>query len=84
MNYECEYLIGKIQEQLAIDPRTSKQDVKLRCLENRIHISGQTATEERKQTIASVVAEFAPDFEICNELTIIETSAPRAPEVIND
>jgi osmotically-inducible protein OsmY len=84
MNLDYQYMVGRIQNALATDPRTNKQDVKVMIRNGRVHLSGQTSTEERRQTIAAVVSEIAPDLEVRNELTIIELSEPAAPEVICD
>lgn len=84
MNLDYQYMVGRIQNALATDPRTNKQDVKVMISNGRVHLSGETSTEERRQTIAAVVSEVVPDLEVRNELTIIELSEPAAPEVISD
>ena len=84
MNLDYQYLVGRIQNVLATDPRTNKQDVKVMVRNGRVHLSGQTSTEERRRTIADVVSEIIPDLEVRNELTVIELSEPAEPEVISD
>lgn len=84
MNLDYQYMVGRIQNALATDPRTNKQDVKVMISNGRVHLSGETSTEERRRTIAAVVSEIVPDLEVRNELTIIELSEPAAPEVISD
>lgn len=84
MNLDYQYMVGRIQNALATDPRTNKQDVKVMIRNGRVHLSGQTSTEERRQIIAAVVSEIVPDLEVRNELTVIDLSEPAAPEVICD
>jgi osmotically-inducible protein OsmY len=84
MDPQEEYLIGRIQNALATDVRVHKQDVSVLIRGGKIHLTGQTSTEERRHAVEAVVAETAPGFEIKNELTIIEMSGPAQPEIICD
>ena len=84
MNTDYQYLVGKIQAALATHPRTNKLDVKVMIAGGRIHLTGQTSTEERRRAIAEVVAETVPDMDVRNELTIIHIGEPTQPEDICD
>jgi len=84
MNTDYQYLVGKIQSALALDSRTSKLDVKVMIAGGKIHLMGQTSTEERRRAIAVVVAEAVPDLEVRNELTVMQIGDPAQPEDIGD
>ena len=84
MNADYHYLVGKIQNALATDPRVNKLDVKIMVIGSRIHLTGHTSTEERRRIIAEVVSETAPDMEVRNELSVISVAEPAQPEVISD
>ena len=84
MERNYQYLVGQIQQALAADPRVSMLDVKVMVCGGKIHLTGEIATEERRQAISEVVAAMMPDHEVRNELTIIELNLPHRPEVIND
>lgn len=84
MNSDYQYLVGRIQQALANDPRASKLDVKITIRQDRIHLTGQTSSEERRRAITMVVSETVPDMEVRNELTLIEVFQPAEPEVISD
>ena len=84
MNADYQYLVGKIQAALAADPRTNKLDVRVIIRSGKIHLTGQTSTEERRLAIAAVAAEAVPDLDVRNELTVIEIGAPSQPEEIRD
>lgn len=84
MGTEIDYLVGKIQNAIASDPRINKQDVKVAIHGSKIHLMGQTSTAERRLTIATIVSEVAPGLEICNEVAIIEVTGPVDPEIIHD
>jgi hypothetical protein len=77
-----EYLIAKIQKALATDPRVHKQDVDVAICGDRIHLTGRTSTEERRRIIGMVVSETAPEFDVKNEIDVIELSGPAQPEII--
>jgi hypothetical protein len=77
-----EYLIGRIQEALARDPRTHKQDVRVAIVAGAIRLSGQTTTEERRRAVESLVCEMCPERAVYNELAIIEVAGPAEPEII--
>ena len=84
MNLDYQYLVGRIQNVLATDPRTNKQDVKIMVRNGRVYLTGETSTDERRRTIAQVVSEVVPELEVRNELKVIELSEPAEPEVIGD
>jgi osmotically-inducible protein OsmY len=84
MNAEYQYLVGRIQNALATDPRVNKLDVKVNIIGGRIHLTGHTSTEERRRMIAEVVSETVPELEVRNELTVMEVAEAAAPEVIRD
>lgn len=84
MNTDYQYLVGKIQNALATDPRVNKLDVKIMIRGGKVHLTGQTSTEDRRHAIAAVVAEVVPELEVRNELTVIEVTGPAEPEIIND
>ena len=82
MTNEPEYLIGRIRNALATDPRVCKQDVEITILGRQVYLSGSTSTEERRLHIAEVTSEVAPDLEVVNDVTVIEVEGPSRPEVI--
>jgi osmotically-inducible protein OsmY len=84
MNADYHYLVGKIQNALATDPRVNKLDVKIMIVGGKIHLMGQTSTEERRRIISEVVSETVPDMEVRNELSVIAIAEPAQPEVIGD
>jgi hypothetical protein len=82
--HDDEYFIGHLQEALACDPRTHKQDVHVSIVGSAICLSGQTTTAARRDAIAAVVAEIAPDRQVRNDITVITIAEPGAPEVVHD
>jgi Icc-related predicted phosphoesterase len=82
MNVEYQYLVGKLQEALATDPRVNALDVKVIICGDKVHLTGEVHTEERREAVAEVVAEILPGAEVRNELTVCELSQAFPPEVI--
>jgi hypothetical protein len=79
---EEHYLIGHIQDVLAADPRTCKQDITIYIRDRHLWLVGQTSTEERRQIIEAVVSELAPELGVRNEIKVIEVLPPVQAEII--
>ena len=82
MTADNDYLVGRIRQALAEDPRVNKQDIRVEVLDKRVHLFGDTSTEERRAAISEVVSEVAPDLEIRNEIAVRRVDVPIVPEVI--
>jgi len=83
MNAEYQYLIGKLQDALATDPRVNLLDVKINVCGGKIHLTGEALTEERRNAVADVVSEVAPDVEVRNEIIVFQLQQVSAPEAIH-
>ncbi len=83
MNVDYQYLVGKLQQALAADPRVNMLDVKVMVFSDKVHLNGQVATEERRKAVAEVVAELLPGIKVRNELTVLEVNHARQPEVFH-
>lgn len=82
MNTEYQYLIGKLQDALATDPRVNSLDVKITVCGGRIHLTGEALTEERRAAVAAVVSEVAPEVEVRNEMIVFQLQEVGEPEAI--
>ena len=82
MDVEYQYLVAKLQDALAADPRVSALDIRVTIVGGRIHLIGEVPTEERRDAIHQVTRELLPDHDVRNELTVLElTHAARAESV---
>ncbi len=77
-----EYLIGRIQQALATDPRTGELELDVRIAAGRIFLSGSVVTEERCMAVEEVVRDVAPEFEIANELSVVDERQPGPEEEV--
>jgi osmotically-inducible protein OsmY len=75
-----EYLIGRIQQALATDPRTGELELDVRIAGGRIFLTGAVATDERRAAVEEVVREIAPGQDVANELTVIVETEPGPEE----
>ena len=82
--HEDDYLIARIQEALARDPRTHKQDVHVSIVGSTILLGGQTTTEERREAIGAVVGELAGGRAVRNDVVVLVVSPPGDAEVVHD
>jgi hypothetical protein len=65
------YLIGRIQEALATDPRCSELGVDVTVAGRRVVLAGTVATEAVRRAVAEVVAEQAPEHEVVDDLAVM-------------
>jgi osmotically-inducible protein OsmY len=75
-----EYLIGRIHQALATDPRTGELELDVRIAGGRIFLTGAVATDERRAAVEEVVREIAPGQDVANELTVIVETEPGPEE----
>lgn len=77
-----EYLVGRLREALAEDPRTGEQDIKISVEGNRILLRGEASTEEHRRAIERVVYDIAPGYQVNNQTKVpLLSEAEGAEEV---
>jgi hypothetical protein len=75
-----EYMIGRIQQALATDPRTGELELDVRIAGGRIFLTGSVATKERRLAVEEVVREIAPGQGISNDLSVVVEHDPGPEE----
>jgi Flp pilus assembly secretin CpaC len=83
MNQEYQYLAGKLQEALAVDERVNALDIKVTIAHGRVHLTGQVPTRERHAAAQRIAQEMLPDFEIRNEISVLQLGAAEKPEALD-
>jgi osmotically-inducible protein OsmY len=83
MNAEYQYLVGRLQDALATDPRVNVLDVKITVVGDKIHLTGEALTPERREAVAAVVNEVAPHIEVRNEMIVFQMQQVGEPEAIH-
>ena len=75
-----EYLIGRIRQALATDPRTGELELDVHIAAGRIFLTGSVATKERRTAVEEVVGEVAPGHPISNDLSLVNERDPGPEE----
>ena len=70
------YLVQRVREALAHDPRVSELEIDVRISGDRVYLSGAVPTDERRTAIGEVVGDVLPDHEVHNETTVDTLSGP--------
>lgn len=71
-----EYLAQHVREALAHDPRVAGLGISVTLEPGAVRLSGQVATEERRQTLAIVAADVLNGHEVRNEVTVTACDEP--------
>jgi osmotically-inducible protein OsmY len=82
MQREYEYLVARIQEAFANDPRLGILDIKILIRENTIYLAGEVETDEQREALEAVVQDVAPGCQIRNEVSMRELAGAAKPEAI--
>lgn len=64
------YLVERIHEAVAHDPRTNELDVRVTIAAGKVFLTGTVTTAERQEAVATVVRELVPDHEVHNHTTV--------------
>ncbi len=84
MELEYQYLVAKLQQALARDPRVSTLDIKITVTHGRIHLTGCVPTDERRVAVDVVLSEVLPGVTVKNELSVLQLSDRGEHELIHD
>lgn len=75
-----QYLIERVREALAEDPRVGELYVQVTVAGGKVFLSGTVATPERKAAMSEVVAELLPGHQIHNLATVSSLPDPEEAE----
>ncbi|MBV9208318.1 MAG: BON domain-containing protein [Actinobacteria bacterium] len=67
---------GRIERALATDPRTHELGVRVEMDEGVVYLRGEVAADARRQLIAEVAREAAPDLAVRSEVSVTEVRPP--------
>ena len=79
----AKYLVAKIREALAQDPRTNVLDVQVRVVGDRVYLTGTLEFEARREAVQTVVEELMPtEMTLINNINIACYSAEPSEETV--
>jgi hypothetical protein len=79
---EPEYLIARVSDALAEDPRVSEVELDVDVVDGTVVVRGSVPTEERRRGVGEVLAERFPDLDARNEVTVLEPPDPPDEEEV--
>ena len=76
------YLAERIRTAIAQDGRVNELGVAVTIVGDRVFVTGTVLTAERRDGIASVIAEQFPTLELHNDVTVQQVGSHPTPETI--
>lgn len=67
-----QYVVEHIRDLLAQDPRIGELDIHVKVVGDRVFIRGTVPTTDRRNVISSVLETVVSDYEVNNELSVVE------------
>jgi osmotically-inducible protein OsmY len=71
-----QYSAARLQQAMAEDPRTTELGIKVTVRPGHVFLRGEVMSAVRRDRLAEVVAELAPDLQIHNEVRVSEVAEP--------
>jgi osmotically-inducible protein OsmY len=82
MDEPPEYLAEHVQDALARDPRLNELGITVTISGDKAFLSGDVATDARREAAATVAADLLPDHQIHNHVTVVDRSHGGGEEVL--
>lgn len=76
------YLVERLRERFAEDPRLGELGLEVHLTAGMIHVHGEVATAGRREAIADIVREVAPELGLRNEVQVTEVVPSASEEVL--
>ncbi len=76
-----DYVIGRVQQALAHDPRVNELDVTVTIKGGKLFLTGTVTTEERCRAITEIVCRECPDLDVHNEVAVVSLREPDGADV---
>ena len=78
-----QYVVGRVREALATDPRVNELDISVTVSGRKIYLTGDVTTPERKEAISVVVTETLPGYDVHNETSVRHYAERQDPEELS-
>ncbi len=76
------YAAAHIRERLAEDSRTNELDILIEQQDDKILLRGEVIFEERKKAVENLAKECCPEFQIENQIRVVEFKEPSEAEEV--
>jgi len=79
-----EHTNQRVEQAIANDDRTNELGVHIECIDRRVLVRGEVASEQRRDAVLAVVHEQLPEAQIIDQLRLSDaTRPPRRTEIID-
>lgn len=75
-----DYVVGHVRDALAHEGET---DVQAAVVAGRLVLTGNVATEERRQAVSAIAGAASDGLDVVNELTVVTAAAPAPREELS-
>ncbi len=77
-----DYTVQRLRDALAADERVGEMGVQVHLVAGKVFLTGQVATEERRQAVGAVAGEVLPEYEIHNDTVVtVVGDTPRVEHI---
>jgi osmotically-inducible protein OsmY len=77
-----DYTAQRLKEALATDERVAEMGIQVRLVAGKVFLTGQVATEERRQAVGAIAGEVLPEYEVHNDTVVtVVADAPRVEHI---
>ncbi|HZQ28916.1 MAG TPA: BON domain-containing protein [Acidimicrobiales bacterium] len=81
-NEPAGYLVGHLEEALAVDPRVNEQGLHVTVEDGCVRITGTVSTRGRRAAVDDVVGELLPGWPVRNLAAVTDFPEPSGMEAI--
>jgi len=78
-----EYVAEHVQAALSADPRINELGIEVTVSGVKVFLTGDVATDARRDAIGEVAAELLPDHEVHNHVTVVDRTHSGGREVVS-
>lgn len=77
-----EYIAERVQAALVTDGRVTELGIDVRVSGMKVFLSGDVATDARRDAVAEVAADVLPDYEVHNHVNVVDRQGSGGREVV--
>ncbi len=74
------YVVAHIQKAFAEEAGLGELGLQVAVRDDKIFVAGEVPTEERRDAVAKLLGKICPDYEIHNQVSLMEVSDAVRPE----
>lgn len=76
MRNENEHTNQRVEQAIANDARTNELGVRIECIDRRVVVRGEVASDKRRDAVLTVVHEQLPEAQVIDRLRLSDATQP--------